>query len=69
MGSMIAKMDLKGKMHDMMDSDAFKSVAGQAASLGLVDQSTLAHIEENAEAMLSNPDKALEAASSAAKEL
>jgi hypothetical protein len=59
---MIAKMDLKGKMHDVMDSGAFKSIAGQAASLGLVDSSTLAHIEENADAMLSDPDKVLEAA-------
>lgn len=57
---MLSKMDLKGKAHAVMDSGAFKSIAGQAASLGLVDQNTLTHLEENADSMLSNPEKALE---------
>lgn len=34
-------MDLKGKLLSVTDSDAFKGIASQAASLGLVDQSTL----------------------------
>jgi hypothetical protein len=53
-------MNVKGKMDAVMDSGALKGVAGQAAALGLVDKSTLAHIQENADAMLANPEKAAE---------
>jgi hypothetical protein len=60
MGSMMKQMNLKGKINAVMDSSTFKSVAGKAADLGLVDPNTLAHIKENADAMLANPEKAAE---------
>jgi hypothetical protein len=41
-----------------MDSSAFTAVAGKAASMGLVDPATLKHIQENADSMLKNPEKA-----------
>ena len=66
LNGMLKKMNLTEELHKVVDSDTFKSVAGQAAELGLVDAKTLEAIEKNAENMLANP---LEAAKNASNEM
>lgn len=41
-------MGLKDKVETVINSDAFKSMAGQAMKFGLIDEDTSKHIDEKA---------------------
>jgi hypothetical protein len=60
MTGMMKKMNLRGKLDAVMDSGTFKAIVGKAAEMGLVDPATLAHLQENADKILANPEKAAE---------
>jgi hypothetical protein len=49
MAGMMKKMNLGGKLDAVMDSDTFIDIAGKAAKMGLVDPTTLAYLQENAD--------------------
>lgn len=37
MANLVARTNLKAKIHNVIDSDEFKNLAGSAANFGLVD--------------------------------
>jgi hypothetical protein len=49
MAGMMKKMNLGGKLDIVMDSGTFIEIAGKAARMGLVDPTTLAYLQENAD--------------------
>ena len=63
---MLKKMDLGGKVQSLVNSEALQGVAGQAAKLGLVDESTIKEMEEKAVQLSKDPKKLAEAGSALA---
>ena len=55
---MMKKMDIQNKVKEMINSDALKTVTAQAASLGLVDKSTIEQLENQALNLAKDPLKA-----------
>ena len=54
---LMKRVDLSGKVDAVIDSGAFKDIAGSATKMGLISPATLTNIQQNAENIAKDPTK------------